>query len=275
MTFQTHAYFLVAHGSRRPQPQQSLHQLADYFRAAIIRDRSSTDNAILPRVGTGCLEFQDNTLSEQLIQFYQSQPSSLAQIHVLPIFLLPGNHVREDIPDAIQLAQDTLQALALTGGHPHPFNPFVLHPHLGSHPQLQTIIQTQMADYHPEAWIILGHGSRRPEGNLAIAQVARHLQATPAFWAVQPSLTAQVTTLFAQGIRAIGVMPYFLFSGKITDAIVAQVTQLSHQHPDLTLQMLSPLSATPQLADALLDLSQSLTLTNDQIRRITHVFQSP
>lgn len=274
MTPKPHAYFLVAHGSRRSQLQHSLHQLADYFHMVIsdALPHHRTDGAS-PWVQTGCLEFQAATLSEQLVQFYQSLPPAIEQVHVLPIFLLPGNHVREDIPAALQQAQKAVQALKLDRSVSE--NLFVLCPHLGSHPDLKDIIQSKMATHQPDAWILLGHGSRRPEGNLAIEQIATHLHAQPAFWAVQPSLSEQIKMLVSEGIRSIGVMPYFLFPGKITDAIAAQAEQLSHQYPDVTLKVLSPLSATPQLANALLDLSQSPTLTNDQIRRTTHVFQSP
>jgi sirohydrochlorin ferrochelatase len=173
-------------------------------------------------------------------------------VHILPIFLLAGNHVCEDIPLAIQAAQETLQSHQSTA-----VSPFVLRPHLGRHPQLKAIIQANMTRYDPDAWILIGHGSRRPEGNISIQQLASQLQAIPAFWAVQPSFSDQVKTLVSQGIRSIGVIPYFLFPGKITDAIAAQAEELSRQYPDLTLRILSPLNPTPQLATALLDLSQS------------------
>lgn len=253
MTSTTHAYFLVAHGSRRPQSPSSLQTLADYFREAI-RQACSPPLAEIatPWVTTGYLEFQATSLAEQLVKFYRSLPPRMDKVHILPIFLLPGNHVREDIPLAIQAAQETLQSHQSTA-----VSPFVLRPHLGRHPQLKAIIQANMTRYDPDAWILIGHGSRRPEGNVSIQQLASQLQAIPAFWAVQPSFSDQVKTLVAQGIRSIGVIPYFLFPGKITDAIAAQAEELSRQYPDLTLRILSPLNPTPQLANALLDLSQS------------------
>jgi sirohydrochlorin ferrochelatase len=58
------------------------------------------------------------------------------------------------------------------------------------------------------------------------------------------------------GLRKIGIFPYFLFSGNITDAIAQLVSRLSHQFPTLDLHFTTPLEATPELADLLVDFAK-------------------
>ena len=262
----TQAYFLVAHGSRSPQPQRSLEYLATLM-GAILTDCTAD------QVGVGWLEFHPNSLATQLVHFQASLPSSCQLIHVLPVFLLPGNHVREDIPDEVQRAQRQIAQIT-------PNIELRLTQHLGSHPNIQHILFNKMTQAvkpelsmqqpwpmsipPPEAWILLGHGSRRTAGNHAIAQLANRLKASPAFWAVEPGLTKQVNALLEQGIRSIGVIPYFLFSGKIIAAIADQVNAIAQQNPNLSIELLSPLEPSPQLAKALFDLTHTTKLDEAQ-----------
>ena len=181
----TQAYFLVAHGSRSPHPQQALVKLAQYVRAATSHDS-------VEAVGTGCLEFQRKSLAEQICEFQESLSSTCQHLHILPVFLLPGNHVRADIPSEIHHAQAIL-------AQTHPNTKLLLTPHLGSHPAIKQILLDKMAEQSPEAWILLGHGSRRTMGNRAIEQLANSIQAHSAFWATEPGLTDQVQTLVDQG----------------------------------------------------------------------------
>ena len=240
MGMTTQAYFLVAHGSRRPQSERDLNCLADYLRTLLADSPEDY-------VGTGCLEFQSCSLAEQLIQFHNSLPVPCHNIHILPVFLLPGNHVRVDIPAELQFAQAQLQSSQTQ---------FILNPHVGSHPALKRVLRQKMASAQFESWILVGHGSRRPAGNRAIKQLAHSLNAHPAFWAHQPSLSDQVKHLIDQGVGSVGVLPYFLFSGKITAAIADQVTSLAQHYPQQVIELLSPLEPSAELAAALLDLTE-------------------
>ena len=68
-------------------------------------------------------------------------------------------------------------------------------------------------------------------------------------------LNSTVAELVQIGHRRIGVLPYFLFAGGITDAIAELVMRLSWQFPDVKLTLAEPLGANPTLASLVLDLT--------------------
>ena len=228
------AYFLVAHGSRDPRPQLALEQVAEQLRLI-----SSEANS--PLIGTGILECAPLSLSQQLQQFAnQVRPQGITQIQILPLFLLPGVHVKEDIPVEMAIAQQilgseiTIQVL----------------PYLGSQlDQMAAILTTQMTLFAAETWILMAHGSRRSGGNRPIERLAQKLGATPAYWSVSPSLSEQIEALIQQGYSAIGILPYFLFTGGIIDAISQSIEQLSQQLINVKLCLAHPLDQTTALTD--------------------------
>lgn len=57
------------------------------------------------------------------------------------------------------------------------------------------------------------------------------------------------------GYQHIGILPYFLFSGGITDEIVITVERLTLKFPEIKLELASPLGVTPQLVDIIWDLA--------------------
>jgi sirohydrochlorin cobaltochelatase len=105
-----------------------------------------------------------------------------------------------------------------------------------------------------QAWILLSHGSRRHNGNQPVEALATKLGAVAAYWSVSPSLETQVAALVNAGSRQIGVLPYFLFAGGITDAIAQKIAALSQELKAVNLSMASPIGASVQLADLILDL---------------------
>ncbi len=240
------AALLVFHGSRDARPQQAMTQLADWLRACL----DSSGQPCL--VETAMLELGEYSLSQQIQQFGdRARQVGLSHLYIVPLFLLAGTHVMDDIPAEVAAAQQHLgQDCTLT-----------LLPHLGCHPVLPQLLQHQLVAHKsplgqtPERWILLSHGSRRPGGNQSIVDLATQLNAVPAFWAVSPSLPTQVKTLVEAGYQQIGIMPYFLFPGRILDAIAETITELqrdlNQQFPTIQLQLTQPIQATPQLATLL------------------------
>ncbi len=222
------AYFLVAHGSRDPRPQLALEQVAQQLRS------TSSINPSL--IGTGSLECAPLSLSQQLQQFAaQVSLRGIQEIQILPLFLLPGVHVKEDIPVEVAMAQQilgveiTLQVL----------------PYLGSQVnQITTLLTTQMQSFAAETWILIAHGSRRYRGNQPIEQLAKNIGATPAYWSIPPHLSEQVEALIQQGYTQIGILPYFLFMGGITDAIVQSFQQLTQQFNPVKFYLIHPFAQT-------------------------------
>ncbi|MBD0347074.1 MAG: sirohydrochlorin chelatase, partial [Coleofasciculus sp. Co-bin14] len=202
-------------------------------------------SAWYPLVGTAVLELAPLPLHEQIQQF-ASQALSVGcnQVQLLPLFLLPGGHVMEDIPTEVALAQERL-------GESVGFNQ---RPYLGTHSGLARMLASQVATLDTDAKILLSHGSRRAGSNEAVEAVADPLGAIVAYWSVQPSLEEQVKVLADAGHKQITILPYFLFSGGITDAIAQMVSGLQEQFPQLQLTLAQPLGASPELADLIIDL---------------------
>jgi len=209
-----------------------------------------------PLVSTAYLECHPLLLHQQIEQFSDTLMSSFAlespgsakprKLAILPLFLLPGVHVMEDIPHEIALAQQALgEAIELD-----------LRPAIGSHPGLHRLVTECMATQPVEAWILLAHGSRRSNAHKPVEDLAERLGAMFAYWSVPPSLESRLLELSQLGIRSVGILPYFLFAGGITDAIAQTVETFAQQFPTLKLHLAPPLSASSELTDLLVDLAQ-------------------
>ena len=208
-----------------------------------------------PLVGTAALECHPLPLHQQIQQFSDRVQSSLTvsddnvpacKIVVLPLFLLPGVHVMEDIPQEIALAQQALgNTIALE-----------VRRAIGAHSGLHRLVTECIATQPVEAWLLLSHGSRRANGNQPVEGLAERLGAMTAYWSVPPSLESRLQELSQLGICNVGILPYFLFAGGITDAIAQTVENLSQQYPTLKLHLTEPLAARSELTDLLVDLAQ-------------------
>jgi len=276
------AYLLVSHGSRDPRPQFAMEQLAKLIsqskalveaadRAQTTDNKSSSQNTLKPRlsksfpaglaappveealVGTACLELSAEPLHEQIRQFGDrlaslSEAGALApgynRIQVVPMFLLPGVHVMEDIPAEVAIAQQTLRQEVKIN----------LQPHLGTHPDLRHLLANSMSAITADAWILLAHGSRRAGSKQSVEVLAKQLDAVAAYWAVPPKLESRVKSLVSKGYKQIGILPYFLFSGGITDAIAQSVEQIKQEFPSVNFHLAEPIGVSAELADLIVDL---------------------
>jgi len=236
---------LVSHGSRDSRPQQAIDKLTNLLQRKLPK----------ANIGSATLELGAQPLHQQIVNFtcqllkLQSNSShSNQQILILPLFLLPGTHVIEDIPREVNLARSLL---------PPTINLQVL-PHLGSHGGMFEILACQqqlwMEEMSIDRWILLAHGSKYPHAHQSIKELAQQLNTIPAYWAVPPSLETQVEMLIDRDYQSIGILPYFLFPGGITDAIEKQVARLQQQFPQVQFQFADPLGATDLLRDLILDL---------------------
>jgi sirohydrochlorin ferrochelatase len=259
------AYLLVFHGSSDPRSRQTTEQLAELFAQRIsysgsfevanskgfgVSDRHPISEPVAPIVEIAALEGDCLALHQKIEQLgirlqQQSHVPITPQIVVLPLFLLQGIHVMEDIPAEVAQAQEVLgQAVRIA-----------ISPHLGSHPGLYRLITERMAALPVEAWILLAHGSRRPVANQFIESLAERLGAVTAYWSVAPDLETRLHELRELGLKRIAILPYFLSQGGITDAIAQQVTTFSQQFPSLELHLTSPLNSASELVDLIIDLA--------------------
>jgi sirohydrochlorin ferrochelatase len=236
------AYLLVSHGSRDPRPQIEMQYLVKLVAQRL--QQSSVGDSDRPLVEAAVLELAQ-PLHQQIQQFAEQVLAvGGRQLHIVPMFLLPGVHVMEDIPAEVAIAQQRLgDAIALK-----------ICPYLGSYAHLSEVwLERVSKASDPQVKrILLGHGSRRVGGNQPMEAIALQLNALPAYWSVSPSLIDQVNHLVSQGFTQIEILPYFLFAGGITDAI-AQAIQDIQQQLGVHLRWIPPQGATESLARFVVD----------------------
>ena len=153
----------------------------------------------------------------------------IEQLTILPLFLIPGVHVMDDIPAEVAIAQQLLPEIKL-----------IVAPFLGTSPSLTDLFTRHRLEL-PDRSIILAHGSRRGGGNAIVEELGTKLDLEPAYWSVSPSLTERVAEFARRGATEIGILPYFLFPGGITDAIAEMVAKLRQQFPQVSIALGEPI----------------------------------
>ncbi len=186
--------FLCAHGSQDARAQKGLLNLTEQVQKA------------LPTVLVGCgvLEMGPVPLEQQISEFLSAH--QLSMLTVLPLFLLSGVHAEVDIPEAMAQVGARVQQTKV----------------LGKSPRLVEFLARTTKLQPNEGMVLFAHGSRREEANRQIGllaeSLARLVQAPvlPAFLKEEGSLQQSLSSLHRQGRGAL-VLPYFLFSGGVTD----------------------------------------------------------
>ncbi|MGL5509109.1 MAG: sirohydrochlorin chelatase [Microcoleaceae cyanobacterium] len=257
-------YFLVAHGSRDPRPGEALVKLTDLVseRISILVKHQKYGMAQMPLVGMGVLELGPSSLYEQLIEFgEQTLAIGLHKVQIVPLFLLSGVHVQEDLQTEIALAnryfasqyhelQDNISQCSLEIKLCH---------HLGLHPQIKNLLSTKITPV-PDSWILISHGSKRYGANQPVLKIVNELQLLqkipiyPAFWSIMPNLESCVQAMLEKGHQHIGILPYFLFEGTITDAIAQNVQAIAQKYPQVKLVLTSSLGVTADLVRLIIEL---------------------
>jgi len=277
------AYLLISHGSRDPRPQEAMNRLADLVRTHLEnqqlqahshrtkttpqRSPQELDSAcvglttLLERhevqttplvdtaqvmVGTACLELAPMPLSEQIYEFGTRVAAAGArELKLLPVFLMSGVHVKEDIPQEVEAASARLADTNLQ---------LTLCPHLGSHEKIGEILANRLASVPAEGSLLVAHGSRRRKGNKVIKGLAEQLNTAVAYWATPPDIETQVIDLMQQGVQRLTILPFFLFAGGITDAITHRTEELAERFPKVNFRLLPTLGATDEIADLAIEL---------------------
>ncbi|MBE9216564.1 sirohydrochlorin chelatase [Plectonema cf. radiosum LEGE 06105] len=239
------AYLLVSHGSKDPRPQVAMEELARNLQDKLAD--SNNQERDVNHIGTAYLEIHPQPLHQQIIDFSRKIiADGCRHLKIIPLFLLPGVHVTEDIPAEVELAKLALKE-----------DIFIeLQPYLGSDRGLQKLLTRKIIDPSVDGRIIVAHGSRRVEANNTIQAMAISVNAVAAYWAVSPSLQDIVAQLVADGKKKIAIIPYFLFPGGITDAIMQSIQDLKLQFPEVSFQLYEPLGANGELIDLIWDLMQ-------------------
>ncbi|NEP17110.1 MAG: sirohydrochlorin chelatase [Leptolyngbya sp. SIO4C1] len=197
-------------------------------------------------VGTACLEFAPLPLHQQICEFGQrAQAAGAAQLKLIPLFLMRGVHVMEDIPHEVGLARQQMKAVL----------DISLCDHLGSHTEMPQLLTQKLSTMPADGQLLVAHGSRRPKGNRKIELLANRLGTAVAYWSTPPDLETQVVNLMQQGCQRLAILPYFLFAGGITDAVIHLTEELAERFPKVCFRLMPPLGATPEVAALVIDLA--------------------
>ncbi|NEQ82591.1 MAG: sirohydrochlorin chelatase [Moorea sp. SIO2I5] len=208
------------------------------------RGEFNSPRSSAPLVGTATLELADIPLHEQIVRFAQlAKGADCQELKLLPLFLLRGVHVMEDIPWQVSLAEQKLGSQ--TAIH--------LLPHLGANPALVRLLRNQWAKLDGDAKILLSHGTSRPGVQEETGAVANQLGAVAADWSVQPSLWEQVSIIANSGAKKIAILAYFLFEGRITDAIAQMLLEIQQKFPQVQLNLGKPIGVSEELVDLIMD----------------------
>ncbi|HZG40738.1 MAG TPA: CbiX/SirB N-terminal domain-containing protein, partial [Nodosilinea sp.] len=98
-----------------------------------------------PLVGTACLEAEALPLHRQIVEFSRRARAAGAQrVRLVPLFLLAGVHVMDDIPAEVEQARQALPDLTLE-----------VCPHLGSHPGIKGLLRRKLHATATETPILL------------------------------------------------------------------------------------------------------------------------
>ena len=243
----------MAHGSQATEAKMGLQQLAILVRQQLAISFSGQFNSYCravvdkpPMVATACLELSSVPLHEKIYQFSRrAAQDQVEKIKVIPLFLLPGVHVTEDIPYEVALAQKKssikLELLSF----------------LGSYLGIRTILNRKFKHLPPaDERIIVSHGSKRWVANQFMESMADELGTMVAYWSVTPYLETQIESLATRKEKkpkSIAIIPYFLFGGGITKTIAFGVEQLQESFPEIDLILGKPLGANQELAQLIVE----------------------
>jgi len=237
------AILLVAHGSRDPRPQVTLNALA-----ATLCQRLGVP------VETAVLELGHESLAGQIQAFatrlLQAEPIVMPMLAIVPLFLIPGVHVCEDIPAEVAAAQAQVAI------------PIVLLPHVGGAIDFAALVRqvVTVPAIAPEAtqgkpesvnkggqegepdivkgWevgLMIAHGSRRLGAEVDLVAIADQLQTQLripwqlAYTSVAGQVETHLNALLAAGYQRILVYPHFLCAGSLTDMLTAQLATIVDQ----------------------------------------------
>ncbi|MEW5960527.1 MAG: sirohydrochlorin chelatase [Chloroflexota bacterium] len=201
---------VVGHGSRLPE---AVAQFLEFSEAL---------STHLGRAVRHCfLELADPDLAAGLTGAAQSAGPG-GQVIVLPLFLGPGGHQKNDVASAIQWARQQFPGIDFRYGAP-----------LGSHAHLVELLDLRVQQCLQAATeplplsetivLVLGRGSSDPDSNGDVAKMARLLFENRPYRAVEyayqaaarPTVEESLRRCRMLGARQVVLAPFILFTGRV------------------------------------------------------------
>lgn len=107
----------------------------------------------------------------------------------------------------------------------------------------------------PTAVLLIAHGSRRPEANRDLAELARQLIEYPIVEVAylelaEPTIAAGANRCIEQGAGRVLMLPYFLSAGThVTADLERHRQELASAHPKVELRLCPPLGLHPLMTE--------------------------
>ncbi len=234
MTDAPHALVLVGHGSRDPEG------VAQYVRFA----RAVAARLAVP-VYPCFLELADPPIA---VALEQAVSQGATHVAVVPLFLGPAGHQKNDVPALLAWARATWPDVTFVYGTP-----------LGPHGLLVEALADRVrcaerdtpthVSADETAVLVVGRGSRDPDSNSDLFKVARLLWegrdyrwVEVAFYSLTgPRVADGLARCVQLGARRVIVAPFLLFTGGIHKGTVAQAREAVARYPGVELLCADPL----------------------------------
>lgn len=242
---------LVGHGSPHAAGNAEYMQFADALETRLARP-----------VQPCFLELAEPSITDGIRLCAEAGAQHIA---VLPLFLGPAGHQKNDVPVLIAQARATYPTLTLRYGTP-----------IGAQYQLVRILAqraTEARAYHPAAipphetaLLLAARGSSDPDSNAEVYKLARmlyegrdYLTVEVAFQKVAaPNITQGITRCVRLGARRIIVLPYLLFTGFVRHDIEQQAQAAQRAYPATEIMVGDHLFPHPELIEAVAQRYQEL-----------------
>ncbi len=234
---------LVGHGSRFRGGNAETMQFAEQWRARHPEWRIAT-----------CFIEWDEVLLDTGLDL---AARDARRVLVIPFILNAAGHVKMEIPAAVAAARAR-----------HPGVEFAVARHLGVGPEVLGLLQARLdglmdalarPDPRTTGVILLGRGSSDPGANGELARLARwlfedndHDLVDLAFTGIAwPRLETVVQRQVRLGMTQIAILPVYLFAGRLTERIAAQVARLRTQYPGIAFGLAEYFGFDPVIFDLL------------------------
>lgn len=237
----TAALVLVGHGSRKPEGNEAVRHLAGRLPGP---------------VEVGFIELARPSMDEALDT---ALASGAAHVVAVPAVLLAASHAKNDLPLAVIRAR-----LRHPGRSIHAARPIGVHPAmLGA---LAERLQAAAPSIEPErtAVLLVGRGSSDPDANADLHKIARLFAERRGLLGVDVAFVGVTTPCVEEGLRrllllrprAIVVLPYLLYPGRILDRLAGVVEATHRLHPRVELALAEAVGSHPAVEAAILQRAQ-------------------
>lgn len=240
MSNEKQALLLVAHGSRDAAWSREVRALADLVRAT----------GTFPVVELAFLGLVRPSIAEGVAACVAAGAQAIA---VVPLFLFPATHVRQDLP-----------AILAEVSRQHHGLPLSLSPPFGAEEEIVAVLHERLeaaakalgVPSAEQGVVLVAGGSIDSEVNAILGEVAARLRERSgrppiqvAYWEhADPSLDQGMAQVVSAGARGVVVLPYLLFAGKILEHIRRRVRELGRAYPQVPVLLGDHLGPHPMLA---------------------------